>query len=283
MKILSIDVGIKNLAYCIIECCDNSNNSSNIDNNSNIDNSSNKLSILDWNVINLCEENPRCCYKVNNNVPCNKCTSFHKDNLYYCKTHAKKMNYILCSDIPSLADIKKKNKNDLLECCSLYNIKGCLKKDIINNFKIFYENSVLQLKKTNKTSKINIVDIGISIIENLKCINTNDINTILIENQIGPLAIRMKTIQGMLTQYFIMNGNTSILFVSASNKLKPFITKKTTYKERKLLGIQKTKDLLNIYDNKWINTFNLHNKKDDLADSFLQAIWYLIHIKKLNI
>ena len=45
---------------------------------------------------------------------------------------------------------------------------------------------------------------------------------VIIENQIGPLAIRMKTIQGMIVQYFIMsNLNVEhIEFISASNKLK---------------------------------------------------------------
>ena len=34
----------------------------------------------------------------------------------------------------------------------------------------------------------------------------NKIDYVIIENQIGPLAIRMKTIQGMIVQYFIMSN-----------------------------------------------------------------------------
>ena len=55
----------------------------------------------------------------------------------------------------------------------------------------------------------------------------------------------MKTIQGMLAQYFIDNGNYNIEFISASNKLKILNdNKKTTYNERKKLGVDFTKNLL---------------------------------------
>ena len=43
MKILSFDVGIKNLAYCLIESTN-----------------SNKFSIIKWDVINLCGSEPVC-------------------------------------------------------------------------------------------------------------------------------------------------------------------------------------------------------------------------------
>ena len=36
-----------------------------------------------------------------------------------------------------------------------------------------------------------------------------DITHIIIENQISPIATRMKTIQGLLTQYFIMKYNNA--------------------------------------------------------------------------
>ena len=101
------------------------------------------------------------------------------------------------------------------------------------------------------------------------------------ENQIGPLANKMKTIQGMISQYFIMkNNNIHIDFISATNKLKDFIkdtTNKTDYKERKKLGIQITTQLIKSEDrfNKWSSFLDKHNKKDDLSDCFLQGLWYI--------
>jgi hypothetical protein len=124
------------------------------------------------------------------------------------------------------------------------------------------------------------------------------IETIIIENQIGPIANKMKTIQGMLAQYFIMkNNNITIEFISASNKLKDFtpttnivttvnnITtnvvkkEKMDYKHRKKLGIQTCS---NFVDNDcrfhlWATFLHKHQKKDDLSDCFLQGMWYITH------
>ena len=79
-----------------------------------------------------------------------------------------------------------------------------------------------------------------------------------------------------------MKNIDNILYISAANKLKSFIgTKKTTYNERKKLSIALTKDILlennmdNLNKDKVIEMFNKHKKRDDLADSFLQAIWFL--------
>jgi hypothetical protein len=71
-----------------------------------------------------------------------------------------------------------------------------------------------------------------------------NIDFILIENQIGPIANRMNSIQGMLTQYFIMKGLYNIKYVSASNKLKNLIEKNTSYSERKKQSILIAKDIL---------------------------------------
>ena len=53
--------------------------------------------------------------------------------------------------------------------------------------------------------------------------------------------------------------------------------KKTSYSERKKLSIIKTKEILeDSFENKnWMQHFVKHGKKDDLADSFLQALWYI--------
>jgi hypothetical protein len=48
------------------------------------------------------------------------------------------------------------------------------------------------------------------------------IDTVVIENQISPIANRMKTVQGMITQYFLMRGvdKRRIIYFSAVQKLK---------------------------------------------------------------
>ena len=104
------------------------------------------------------------------------------------------------------------------------------------------------------------------------------IDHIIIENQIGNKAIRMKTLQGMVTQYFIQKNTPNIVYWSACNKLKCFLknNEKTTYYQRKKLGIQITNNILECYFIDWSAYFKSHKKKDDLADSLLQGIHYIL-------
>ena len=56
--------------------------------------------------------------------------------------------------------------------------------------------------------------------------------------------------------------------------------KKTTYNERKKLSISITKNILEKKPklNTWTDYFNKNSKKDDLADAFLQCLWYINNI-----
>jgi hypothetical protein len=119
------------------------------------------------------------------------------------------------------------------------------------------------------------------------------VDMMIIENQISTIATRMKTLQGMITQYFIMKNVPYIEFISASCKLKLFtdsmvdISKfvdSTTYSDRKKSGIAICRALFNSSESSstisntnkhtsWISIFEKHKKKDDLADCFLQGLW----------
>ena len=84
-----------------------------------------------------------------------------------------------------------------------------------------------------KASEIDLIDIGKNMKIELDKFNFNEIEHIVIENQLSPLASRMKTIQGMLAQYFIMKyEGKEIHFVSSANKLKQFEDKNKNKKCR---------------------------------------------------
>jgi hypothetical protein len=118
----------------------------------------------------------------------------------------------------------------------------------------------------------------VGILGGLGNIEKHKIDIVIIENQISTIASRMKTLQGMIAQYFIMRETPCIEFISAANKLKMFMTKKkTTYTERKVESVEVTKELLEKLP-QFINykgSLEKNKKKDDLSDCFLQGIYYL--------
>jgi hypothetical protein len=133
------------------------------------------------------------------------------------------------------------------------------------------------------------------LLDQIPLMTDNSITHVVLENQIGILANRMKTIQGMLAQYFIMRGRPDIHieFVSSGNKLKDFAsaqdnsgTSSQNYKQHKKDGIAFCSQLMDA--NSWTYAKELWKatesatKRDDLADCFLQGIWYLKRAKLIT-
>ena len=255
MKIISIDVGIKNLAYCLLE----------VDTTTAVE----TLNIIKWDSINLCEEEGKNKDKKGGKekiicTHCKKKASFYffidaenaelDHKTYLCTSHSKKVEVKNIINEISINEIEKEEDGKEVK------EKSANKMDLVT--------IGIAIKKHFDTHFVDIID---------------EIDHIVIENQISPIATRMKTIQGMLMQYFIMRGRPSITFASAINKLKAFTEgKKTSYKDRKKLGIDITKKILHLLPLLQPKTeyFITHTKKDDLADSFLQGIWYLQSTKK---
>jgi hypothetical protein len=100
---------------------------------------------------------------------------------------------------------------------------------------------------------------------------------VIVENQIGPLASKMKGVQGLVVQYWVCRG-CEVHSVSASNKLKLFNLGKTSYAQRKKASVLLTRQMLEKHAMPKEH-FMSHTKKDDLSDAFLQLIWYATHTK----
>ena len=233
MKVLSIDVGIKNLGICLLKT-----------NGLNLD-----FEIVEWNIINLCNKIIKCQY-------CKKNASFKKNENFFCKQHVIHSDFKV-SEI-DIQLINKQSIKSLLDLTNKYDIKfnsekKVSKEELIKIIKDYvYNNYLEEIIKTN-ANDVNLIDIGRNLnIEFNKFFEKIDIKTIdvvLLENQISPIANRMKTLQGMIAQYFIINNIMTIEFISSINKLKLFIdNKKTTYNERKKLSIEYTKEILIKYN-----------------------------------
>ena len=269
MNIISFDVGIKNLAFCVLNLNDDI------------------FTIKQWDIVNLCEEKQLCLENVNNKQ-CHKEATFFKNTDCYCKIHARNKNYIIPPKELTIKNLKKLKINDLIELANKYELNCGIKTTknaVLEKINILLHDKYFDIIKKDKAETYDLVQLGINMRDKLdKIINFDEIDLVIIENQISPLANRMKTLQGMIAQYFIMKNVNNIIFYSASNKLKPFLDNQTTtYKERKQLSIEITRQLLNGYSqiNKWISFFSIHSKKDDLADSFLQGLSYFTQHKNL--
>ena len=303
MKVLSWDVGIINLAYCLFDVKDD------------------KWEIKDWGIINLTNRDSLKCVSCGNNASCfTDINGKSQEEQYYCKKHIPK-------DLtpPTFEEsFKELDKKTCINCQwggenSLINqkTKECVKKckfvninndnQLINlctaHSKSFYKRIIDSYKvKPLKRKAVGSIDIDILKIELIKKLeNRSDfltVDSIVIENQPSMKNPKMKAIASTLYDYFLIRGifdkkhNNSnierVKFMSPSNKLKVADdndTKKLvkikgneakTYKLTKSLSVKYCRELIETTSSKeWLDVFNNHKKKDDLADCFLQGLYFI--------
>jgi len=274
MKILSIDVGIKNLAFCLFYKPSTEEH----------------FKVLKWDIVNLSDDECLKCVFTEKNEICNKPAKFKKDDKCFCLKHSKKQQYQVPTSEHKPSFINKQKIAKLYEIADSHGLKydpKIKKTDLVNSINEHIYKTYFETIESKNANDVDLFNIGVNLKNKFNNLfkDESKIDYVIIENQIGPLAIRMKTIQGMIVQYFIMAGLNveHIEFISASNKLKDCDVKdKEKYSDRKKLGIAKCLGVLTLdfRFNEHIKYFNEHKKKDDLSDAFLQGLWF-INNKKL--
>jgi hypothetical protein len=108
-----------------------------------------------------------------------------------------------------------------------------------------------------------------------KISDSHTISTALIENQPCNKNPKMKSIQMMIFSFFVLK-DMKVYMISAVNKLKvkknPVPTEKLTYSQKK----KKSVELALMYtDDTYSDVLKTSKKKDDLADCYLQGVFWL--------
>lgn len=303
MKLISFDVGIKNMAFCLFH----------------LENQT--LVVQDWGILNLMDDDNAPIFHCNcalqkkkKNVEpgiCGKKAKYGKNGDYFCELHAKKSDsWTIPKRTMQMVSMKKLCRNDLVAFGKTYNVfvedAPRTKKDCLAILQTHFQTICFEPiipKKTRTAGETDLITIGRNMRVKLDERNIQDLTHVIIENQISTIATRMKTIQGMLAQYYIMcDDQPQIEFISSSNKLKHLVPStvpesnvqdngnhnlgeksQNAYKQHKKDAIIFSKRFLaeNPGLGQWDEALNT-SKKDDLADAFLQGIWYLKHVKLIT-
>jgi len=311
MKLISFDVGIKNLAYCIV---DDTNNSS--------------MKILKWDIIDLLNINNKCSF-----CDKNANTLFYKYKM--CKDHKNKVSEL---KEPCVEITDKKNTDLCAVCkksakCKLGNAFFC------NLHRKSFENKNYKIKETNVScDKISTAQFKYNLVSAIDLLpELLDVDVVLIENQPSFKNPKMKAIADTLQAYYLIRGvfdkkrfnleDIHLIAPSMKLKLSPVegmeiedtkVLKvdlkkgkgkkgkdrveqkveaetsevkaetavveekkepaKMTYKQGKDFAIKKCASLISAEHKTYLLT---HTKKDDLCDCYLQAYHYLTKIKKI--
>ena len=274
MKVLSIDVGIKNLAFCLFD-----------------QDSDGSYHVTQWDIVNVSERDIIICgFTDKQKGKCDKPAKFQKNGKCFCLKHSKKQQYkVPTADLKNIGKRKIQQLKDLADKHDIAYEPGVKKADLVDLVNNHIKNNCFQPIHETNASKTDLVSIGYNIKYKFDQLfsDENVIDYVIIENQISPIANRMKTIQGMIAQYFIMSDVAvdKIEFVAASNKLKDCDdADKSSYKARKQLGIKKCLEYLTTNNGftDQIEYFDKHKKQDDLADSFLQGMWFITERLEAN-
>ncbi|NQV77015.1 MAG: hypothetical protein HQ490_01505 [Lutibacter sp.] len=307
MRFLSWDIGIKNLAYNVIDYQSDKED---------------PYVIQNWGIINLIDDTDEvadnavkyivCDGQLKTGKACGQKSKYIKgDNRYigYCTKHGNEQQQIHNNLVPVKSKMKcvyqMTKKMETINCnkvgywlkednpymcyCQTH-LKQIKKQDIDDNKTTEY---YMDPKRAGKVKQYNIKDLSVILFKELKKYNDIflNVNAIIIENQPVFKNPTMKSIQMLLYSYFVINGlmkNTvgDITFFNAGKKLEAFtgnhqIAKdkfghiKSEYKQTKNSSVLFCKEMIKDNQQQWHTYLNAQPKQDDLADTFLMNCCYV--------
>ena len=256
MKLISFDVGLRNLAYCVLEGTSRAD-----------------VKIVDWNIIDVLGEQAGV-----GAARCHKCTAAARyehasDGTFACSKHTPKKKAVITK-----TSLNKKSVPELqaeIVRCGLQT-SATKKSDLVG---LLYNHARQNTWKKCISSSTtgSVMEMSHAIMKSLdsRMSSWKGADAVCIENQPER---RMYAVQAMLQMYFTIHG-IKASGVSASHKLSNIITVDDVvhnYKGRKKTGITHAYALVPAENQEH---FKKHPKKDDLADSFLQGLWVLEHAR----
>ena len=256
---LAFDIGIANLAYCIID---------------------NKGKIKSWDIINLTDkvEEPSCSGKTKKGDICGKRAKFVCKNVEeaFCLTHSKNVvekklypviNPPICQHAKCSAKIKHHHKdNCYIGWCGTHIKQKCVgdKDDYVEYIKPLGAAQLakdIDLLTDRLFARLDQMDFLL------------EVDHVGLENQPCLKQPLMKSIQIALYSYLKIrggidkgeNGIKTFKMINATQKCKK---KSKSYAQRKKDSIEECRAVLEADQEEWLPFFDKHKKKDDLADSY---------------
>lgn len=290
MRLISWDIGMENMAYCILEVSDKDQ----------------YIEIVKWNKFDILEKvrtkKHKCQGFKKDKKSCQNNSSMYSitsnnDRLYYCKTHSKQSLYPLydLSNGEGCQHLIQKSKKTFKKCknkaayyCIIDNKRKffCKRHSCLSSpeYKRYITEETVEFPDVMKFLKEQLVKLSDEIF---------DVNECIIELQPVHTNPIMKSIQMVVYSFYLFNKpDVKLNVIKADNKLKIYkeqgpeikCTINNTHDKNKFLGKQHCKFFLNYLDKpniindnnkKWYDLFATTNKADDLADCLLQAMYYI--------
>jgi hypothetical protein len=252
-KVLAFDIGIKNLAFCVLE------------------NGKNVVALENCNILEPVEQ-----------VKCSKCTvkgTYTVNNLVFCKRHIPKTHTILPEldkkKLPLVKTLKELVKTH--ECENLGTSKEQCLESLSKKFALKYE----QPKQAN-ASKISLEEIHDSLRKFVKekWSHFSGATHVLLENQPVFKNPHMKSVQVLLfatlREQFLQNNETpKYHLVHAKKKVKDAQAGDEGYAERKNKSEERLKSLFDkgdITNQQVYEEWNKAKKKSDMADALCMCV-----------